>query len=355
MQSVTIAQRLMIGNVATVARRRLLLANGPYWIVATVEAGEKKIGEVRKRIYAIGDSSAQIASLTRRAAAIKRSSDPKVKAVAALVSTPEFQLQRLATLNQKMGEYDIDAIRELERIDAALSALEKGENPFAGERGEIERAYTASDGKPVPYRVYVPRSYDGKSARPLVVMLHGVLGDEKYFFSDMFDAESLKAEAERRGYILAGASGRGRFPDYRGPAQEDAFEVIEAIARDYKIDDTKIYLTGHSLGGSGAWLVASQKPEVFAAVASVSGSIPARKEALESLLEKLKAIPVLVVAGSRDGLVPPQLSKESASAAQKAGVKATYLEIPEADHITVVPASISAVFDFFDKNAKPAR
>jgi hypothetical protein len=35
-------------------------------------------------------------------------------------------------------------------------------------------------------------------------------------------------------------------------------------------------------------------------------------------------------------------------------MKVTYVEIPEADHISVVAASFPAILDFFEKNAKPA-
>ncbi|HSE98871.1 MAG TPA: prolyl oligopeptidase family serine peptidase, partial [Blastocatellia bacterium] len=198
----------------------------------------------------------------------------------------------------------------------------------------------------------VPRSYDGSTARPLVVMLHGVLGDERYYFSEMFDADTIRAEAERRGFILAGTNGRGRFGNYGGPSQEDTVEVIKAMSRSYRIDNARIYLTGHSMGGSGTWIVASSHPELFAAIAPVSGNSPGQGEALKSLFEKLKSVPALVVAGGRDGLVPAERSKESVTAAQKAGLKVTYLEVPEADHISIVGASFSAILEFFDKVGK---
>jgi pimeloyl-ACP methyl ester carboxylesterase len=108
------------------------------------------------------------------------------------------------------------------------------------------------------------------------------------------------------------------------------------------------------MGGYGAWLVAAERPEVFAAIASVSGGAPLQGEALAGLLKKLKDIPALIAYGAKDGLVPPDRSREMAAAAQKAGIKVTNLEIPEADHVTIVAATFAAVLDFFEKNAKPA-
>jgi hypothetical protein len=80
-------------------------------------------------------------------------------------------------------------------------------------------------------------------------MLHGALGDERYFFSGLFDPPTVKGEAERRGYILAGVNGRGRFANYSGPSQEDVFEVISAVSREYKIPIFKTIDEALCLGG----------------------------------------------------------------------------------------------------------
>jgi len=257
-------------------------------------------------------------------------------------------------LNQARGEVELDAIQELDRASDMLSALARGQNPLAQERGELERAYQAADGSLVPYRVYVPKSYDATSPRPLVVMLHGAFGDERYYFGGLSDPAVIKGEAERRGLILVGTNGRGRFPRYDAAGKEDAFEVIKAVMRDYRIDTSRIYLTGHSTGAAGVWIIAAAKPDMFAAIAPVAGLPVTQSDAFASLLEKIKMIPVLVAHGSRDGVVPPQSSKDAAAAAQKAGLKVTLVEAPDADHLSAVGATFPAILDFFEKNAKAA-
>ncbi|MFY9611421.1 MAG: prolyl oligopeptidase family serine peptidase, partial [Blastocatellia bacterium] len=232
------------------------------------------------------------------------------------------------------------------------TAIAKGQNPFSNERGEVERAYQASDGKLVPYRVYIPKSYDGASTKPLVVMLHGALGDEGYYFSGLFDPAVIKGEAERRGWILAGVNGRGRFSGYVGLAADDSFEVVKCVTRDYRVDPSRVYLTGHSMGGFGTWLIASTKPELFAAIAPVSGGAPTKGEALEALLAKTKSVPAMVVHGALDGIAPPQLSRDMVAAARKAGLKVNHLEVPDADHLSILAATFPAILDFFEKNAK---
>ena len=348
-QPLVIAERLAIAETSSNAALKLLLPDGAYDVVATIEARGQKIAEIKRAIYAISDFSDSITQMSRTIAGIRQSSDAKVKALAALVFTPEFQLQRLAQLNRTRGDIDLNPNNEIDLIEAELSSLAKGQNPFARERGEIERAYRAADGKLMPFRLYVPQSYDEASARPLVVMLHGALGDERYYLGGLFDPAVIKGEADRHGYILAGVNGGGRFalnPD-------DVFEVIKAVTRDYKIDAARIYLTGHSIGGFATWLIASSKPEVFAAIAPVSGGPPAQGDALAGLLAKLKGTPVMIVHGAQDGIAPVQLSRTMSAAAEKAGLKVSYLEVPDGDHLSVVTSTFPAIMDFFEKQTKP--
>ena len=349
-QPTIIAEWLPIAETSSNSSRRLLLPDGTYEVIASIEAGGQKLAELKRSIYAIGNFTDSIGQMSKTIAGLRSSPDAKIKALAA---TPEFQLQRLAQLNKSTGEFDLNANEEIDRIEAELSALANAQNPFANARGEIERAYQASDGKLVPYRVYVPKSYDGASARPLVVMLHGALGDEGYYFSGLFDPAVIEGEAERRGYILAGVNGRGRFANYSGASLDDVFETTDAVTRDYKIDAARIYLIGHSTGGFGVWLAASSKPEKFAAVAAVSGGPPAQGDALTSFLKPLKGLPALIAHGAQDGIVPVQLSRTMRTAAEKAGLKVSYLEVPDGDHLSVVASTFPAIMDFFDKSSKP--
>ena len=340
-QPLVIADRLAIAETSSNSARKLLLPDGAYQVVALVEAGGLQISEIKRQIYVISNFSDSIAQMSNTIASTRKSSDLKGKAIAPLIDTPAFQLQRLSQLTRTRGEVDLNPNQEIDRIEGELSALAKGQNPFARERGEVERAYQAPDGKLFPYRLYVPGSYDGARATPLVVMLHGALGDERYYFSGLFDPAVIKGEADRRGYILVGVNGRGRF----GLNQEDVFEVINAVTRDYKINAARIYLTGHSMGGFGTWLVASSKPELFAAIAPVSGGPPAQGDALTALLAKLKGTPAMVVHGAQDGIVAVQLSRT-----EKAGLKVSYLEVPDGDYLSVVASTFPAVLDFFEKS-----
>jgi predicted esterase len=350
-------------TTVTTPARRLPLLNGPYYVVAVIQAGSaastqegilgggKQLARIQTPVYAISDFTDRISRLSGMVTTIKASSDPNMRAVAAQISTPEFQLARLAGLTKSNGSPGLNPIAELEHLEIILPAMATGANPLATERGEVERAYSTADGQLVPYRVFVPSTYDGSRSMPLVVALHGALGDEKSYFSGIYDPAVIKGEAERRGYIVATPTWLGRFP-YGAPAEEDVLRVISEVRSNYKIDPSRIYLTGHSLGGFGAWQIAFDHPEIFAGLAPVSGGSPVRPDALPPLLARIKNIPVLVVHGAKDGIVPPARSKEMVEAARKAGVQISYTEVPGADHLTVVGSTFPAVLEFFDKHIK---
>lgn len=51
--------------------------------------------------------------------------------------------------------------------------------------------------------------------------------------------------------------------------------MLEEVIAAYPADESRIYLTGYSMGGQGAWCALSRSPERFAAAAPVaSGSDP---------------------------------------------------------------------------------
>ena len=349
-----LGSQLAIAEASTMANRRIFIPDGEYLVVASIEAEGKKVGEVQEPVYAIAEFTDRLNKAQSVLGEIKSSTEPQVKAVADLLPTPAFWIQRLLPLTQSVGEESPNPIVELRRIETSLAALKKGENPFASERGEAERAYLSPDNQLVPYRVYVPKSYDAQAARPLVVLLHDALGDEKTYFSPLYDEVLIKGEAERRGWIFVAPNGRGRFGGFaRDLALEDIARTIELTRRDYKIDEARIYLTGHSMGGGGAWLMAAKKPDLFAAFSPVAGGGQKEGEEVKRILAAVKSLPVLIVHGAKDGIVPPQGSRDLYAAAQKAGLNATYLEMPNDDHVTVVGASFIEVLNFFEKQVKP--
>jgi len=80
------------------------------------------------------------------------------------------------------------------------------------------------------------------------------------------------------------------------------YELIIDITTKYNIDKSRIYLTGLSLGGWGAWKLVQEHPDVFAAVAPVCGP---KYIFMDEDFIKLKNIPIHIYHGAVDDVVTP--------------------------------------------------
>jgi predicted esterase len=264
-------------------------------------------------------------------------------------ATAEYTLTLLERADRgEVNPHRLDLAQELKQAAEILAAREGGRDPFAGRKGDLRRAYRSSvDQTAQPYRLFVPQVYDGKQARPLVVALHGMGGDENSFF-DQYAQGEIKKQAERLGYLVVCPKGRGPASMYRGDAEKDVMEVLAEVEREYRIDGKRIYLMGHSMGGFGTWSIAMNHPERFAALGPVAGGgNPAR-------LEAIKHIPHFVVHGDADKTVPVTQSRAMVEAAKKLGIKVEYVEVPGGSHSAIVVPNLAPMFDFFQAQARVA-
>ncbi len=233
--------------------------------------------------------------------------------------------------------------KEFEQAAADLAELEAGRDPLAKQRGDVRRAYrSAVDQTLQPYRLFVPGAYDAAKAWPLVVALHGAGGNENSYFEG-YEKGSIKRLAEERGYLVVCPRGRGPYARYLGDAEKDVFDVIAEVRRAYRVDAARIYLTGHSMGGGGTLSVAAAQPEMFAALAPFA---PALRN-LPDIKGKIAKIPMMVVQGDKDALVPVGMVREFVKAMQEAGAKVRYIEVPGGDHGSVVAPGFEGMFDWF--------
>ena len=162
---------------------------------------------------------------------------------------------------------------EFNNAHALLDQISKGMNPLKAKRGDIHWAYhSAVDNTVQPYRIFVPAKYDAKQKWPLIVALHGMGGDENSFFTG-YERGVIKGEAEKRGYLIVCPKGRGSASMYMGAAERDVLDVLKEMRRQFNLDDNRIYLMGHSMGGYGTWSVAVNNPDLFAALAPIVGAL----------------------------------------------------------------------------------
>jgi predicted peptidase len=110
----------------------------------------------------------------------------------------------------------------------------------------------------------------------------------------------------------------------------DEIETLDAwlgeLLITYPIDSNRVYLTGLSMGGFGAWMWPMQFPERFAAIAPVCGGGEV------FLIDRIKDIPVWAFHGARDNVVPPDRTIQLVDALKKAGGNVQFTLYPEAGH-----------------------
>ena len=155
-----------------------------------------------------------------------------------------------------------------------LDGLEKGETPWADQRGSLVRAYRSKvDDSVQPYGLHIPEDLNLKKPAPLMVWLHG-RGDK---VTDMhFINRCLAKNAALGGYfdspnvITIAPFGR-QCIGWKHSGEIDIFEAIEQVKKQYKIDEDRIVLAGFSMGGAGAWHVGAHYTEKFCAVQPGAG------------------------------------------------------------------------------------
>ena len=202
-----------------------------------------------------------------------------------------------------------------------------------------------------PYRFFVPSNYDPAKKWPLVVALHGMGGDENSFFV-AYDNGVIRRIAETRGYLVACPKGRQSASMYMGPAETDVMDVLAEIKREYSIDEDRVFLTGHSMGGYGTWSVAANHPGEFAALAPFAGGgTPFTTPKLRGIAH----IPWIVIHGDADPTVPVDESRKMVKLGQEHGTKIKYIEVPGGDHSNIVVPNMNAVFDWFDAHKRQPR
>jgi poly(3-hydroxybutyrate) depolymerase len=215
------------------------------------------------------------------------------------------------------------------------------------------RSYVMEEtGETIPYALFVPSGYDPSTPSPLMVSLHGA-GRQ---FDWLMNYAGFLDLADQHGYVVVtplGYTRRGGY-GYRGDseqdrrAEQDVMNVFELVTKELNIDENRIYLWGHSMGGAGTYYIASRHPEIWAGLAAVAGG---RMSADYVDEQAIRHIPFLVIQGSDDQTVPAAGSRASVARMRELGMQHLYVEIPGGDHSLFIsrnPDVVEHLFSFFD-------
>jgi predicted peptidase len=182
------------------------------------------------------------------------------------------------------------------------------------------------------YLLYRPRQYAAEADRrwPLIFFLHGA-GERGS------DIELLKSHGMPR--LVE------QYPDFPfvvvSPQCPDrswwqmhvvtAELLLNQIVATLAVDADRVYLTGLSMGGFGAWYMGARHPERFAAVAPICGyglascGFPQR-------VCNLRDVPVWTFHGAQDNIVPLEDTQKLVDNLRACGGNVRFTIYPDATH-----------------------
>ena len=200
-------------------------------------------------------------------------------------------------------------------------------------------------GQPYEYGLYVPQSYDPSSSFPLIICLHGA-----GFSGDSY----LERWVPRlkQGYILACPTiSMGAWWTRIG--EDLVLATLQAVRSKYHIDPDRVFLTGMSNGGIGAWIIGMHQAPLFAGVAPMASGID---KVLYPFIDNLKQTAVYVIHGVQDQVMPVWLSRELVKEMKRRNIKFVYREHsrshPHAGGHFFPREALPALVEWFDQQRR---
>jgi predicted peptidase len=129
-------------------------------------------------------------------------------------------------------------------------------------------------------------------------------------------------------------------------SEKDVMTVLEMVREEFKVDERRIYLMGHSMGGSGTLYLGGKYPELWAAIAA---DAPPGAGSADALAES--KMPVLVIQGDLDTAVPVAGTRQYIARLSELSAAYRYIEIGGLDHNI---AGIADIYAFFAEHSRAA-
>ncbi len=259
------------------------------------------------------------------------------------------------------------------------------------------RSYPFKDGdisQNLEYAVFVSSKVSKDKKAPLIITLHGLGAGPAI----MFGKKALEL-AEEGGYILVGPMGfnvRGWYgipmgplgpgrgvppktvnsaapaspdtgpapkpkaslfsdpndpPNLRELSEKDVMNVLDMVRKEFNVDERRIYLMGHSMGGAGTLYLGVKYSSIWAALGPIA---PAAFGLDPESLKKIPGMPVIFVHGDADEMVPVANTRRWVDKLKELNMTYEYNEMPGISHGPVIEQALPSVYAFFARHSKPA-
>lgn len=193
------------------------------------------------------------------------------------------------------------------------------------------------------YQVYLPRGYSASQEWPVILFLHGggERGSDGLKQTDVGLGRAVRFNPERWPAIVV-------FPQapeselWQGETAGMAMAALDATTNEFSTDDSRIYLTGMSLGGNGTWYLGYEHTDRFAAFVAICSFIgfgdrlpsivPDSDNPYAAIASRLADKAVWIVHGDADVVVSVEESRTITRELEAVGADVTYTELPGVNH-----------------------
>ena len=205
------------------------------------------------------------------------------------------------------------------------------------------------------YLLFLPRGYESnRSARwPLILFLHGA-GERGRTLSKVALHGPPKVAPLQPDFPFMVAS--PQCPAGQVWSNDALLTLLDQLLEEFPVDQRRIYLTGLSMGGYGAWSLALACPERFAAVAPVCGGGDILPVLLgdPKKLKAFRALPIWAFHGAKDTVVPLQESERMVAAFREVGNPIQLTVYPHLEHDSwTVTYAEPALYEWFLRHRRP--
>jgi poly(3-hydroxybutyrate) depolymerase len=220
-------------------------------------------------------------------------------------------------------------------FDAEWARLKRGRQYGAAKTGSITYQFAALDGASFETLIEVPETYDPARKWPVRVQLHGGVN------------RPLNRERPRRPNALAGALPQiyvyprawAEAQWWQGSQVDNILNVLEKLKREYNVDESRIYVTGFSDGGTGAFFFGMRAPTSFSAIMPLHGNIgvlanPTVGTDGQMYPGNLANRPIFATNGGHDPLYPVNAMAPLIAMIERTGVELVYRALGDAGHET---------------------
>ncbi len=188
---------------------------------------------------------------------------------------------------------------------------------------QVERVQKNASEKPLRYLLYVPKQ-EAPKPLPLVLFLHGGgEGGQNIEKVKKHGPPKLVAEGKVFPFILLSPQNPS---DTQFWDDQELIRLLDEMQSEFPVDQSRVYLTGLSRGAYGAWRLAIQNPDRFAAVIPICGGGPL------PYIHRLKSVPIWAFHGAKDNVIPISESRRLVESLRASRGTVKFTVYPDAKH-----------------------